>query len=80
MGREGPQSRPAAGRKLVAHLQSYAGPDTVVLGVSRGGIPVGLEVARGINAPFEALTMHTLADPERPEHTVGDIVERTRCS
>jgi hypothetical protein len=48
MEREGEESRQAAGRALAAPLQPYAGPDVLVVGVSRGGILVGLEVARAL--------------------------------
>ena len=68
-------SRQAAGRALVAPLQPYAGPDVLVVGVSRGGILVGLEVAQALGAPFEPLAIQTLSDPAQPEHTLGVLVE-----
>ena len=75
MEREGEESRQAAGRALAAPLQPYAGPDVLVVGVSRGGILVGLEVARALGAPFEPLAIQTLSDPAQPEHTAGVLVE-----
>jgi putative phosphoribosyl transferase len=68
-------SRQAAGRALVAPLQSYGGSDVLVVGVSRGGILVGLEVAQALGAPFEPLAIQTLSDPAQPEHTIGVLVE-----
>jgi predicted phosphoribosyltransferase len=75
MEREGEESPQAAGRALAAPLQPYAGPDVLVVGVSRGGILVGLEVARALGAPFEPLVIQTLSDSEQPEHTAGVLVE-----
>ena len=75
MERQGEESRQAAGRALAAPLQPYAGPDVLVVGVSRGGILVGLEVARALGAPFEPLAIQTLSDPAQPAHTAGVLVE-----
>ncbi len=75
MKREEMGSRQAAGQALVAQLRPYAAPDVVVLGVSRGGILVGLEVAGALGAPFEALAVRVIVDPQQPEHTAGVVVE-----
>src|SRR5438067_11798168 len=77
MEREGEESRQGAGRALAAPLQPYAGPDVLVVGVSRGGILVGLEVARALGAPFEPLAIQTLSDPAQPAHTAGCSWNRT---
>ncbi len=66
MKREEMGSRQAAGQALVAQLRPYAAPDVVVLGVSRGGILVGLEVAGALGAPFEALAVRVIVDPQQP--------------
>lgn len=75
MKREEMGSRQAAGQALVAQLRPYAAPDVVVLGVSRGGILVGLEVAGALGASFEALAVRVIVDPQQPEHTAGVVVE-----
>src|SRR5436305_13121439 len=77
MEREGEESRQAAGRALAAPLQPYAGPDVLVVGVSRGGILVGLEVARALGAQFETLAIETMSDPAQPAHTAGCSWNRT---
>jgi putative phosphoribosyl transferase len=60
---------------LVAPLQPYAGPDVLVVGVSRGGILVGLEVAQALGVPFEPLAIQVLSDSAQPEQTIGVMVE-----
>lgn len=44
-----------AGRLLAGRLMAYAmRPDTLVLGLPPGGIPVGYQVARALGLPFDA--------------------------
>jgi acyl carrier protein len=44
--------RSDAGRRLASRVQHLAGPDTVVLGLPRGGVPVAFEVSRSLGAPL----------------------------
>jgi predicted phosphoribosyltransferase len=63
-----------AGRRLAAELDQYAGrPDVIVLGLPRGGIPVGFEVARELGAPFDAFIVRKLGVPGHEELAMGAI-------
>ncbi|MCL6451522.1 MAG: phosphoribosyltransferase [Acetobacteraceae bacterium] len=62
-----------AGRRLAAALQAYCGPDTLVLGVPRGGVVVAAEVARALNAPLDVVVPRKIGAPCNPELAVGAL-------
>ncbi len=47
----------------------------VVLALPRGGVPVGAEVARRLDAPLDVLVSRKLGAPDQPELGVGAIAE-----
>src|SRR5205807_1194822 len=68
------QDRFDAGRQLGARLSSYAKRgDVVVLALPRGGVPVGYEVARQLNAPLDIFLVRKLGVPGREELAMGAI-------
>lgn len=67
--------RVEAGRRLGRALLDYRGPDTVVLGLPRGGVPVAREVADALGAPLDVLVIRKLGSPSHPEFAVGAIGE-----
>jgi putative phosphoribosyl transferase len=68
------QDRAAAGRVLADRLIKYAdSPDTVVLALPRGGVPVGFQVARSLGAPLDVLPVRKLGVPGREELAMGAI-------
>jgi putative phosphoribosyl transferase len=68
------RNRQDAGRRLAARLQHYAGrPDVVVLGLSRGGIPVAFEVAFALNVPLDVAVVRKLGVPGQEELAMGAI-------
>jgi predicted phosphoribosyltransferase len=63
-----------AGRRLAAALQPYAGrPNLLVLALPRGGVPVGYEVARALNAPLDVMLVRKLGVPGHEELAMGAI-------
>jgi putative phosphoribosyl transferase len=63
-----------AGRRLAAALQRYAGrPNLLVLALPRGGVPVGYEVARALQAPLDVMLVRKLGVPGHEELAMGAI-------
>jgi putative phosphoribosyl transferase len=67
--------RSEAGRQLAEVLRSRVGPDVVVLGLSRGGVPVAFEVARALRAPLDLIVVARLGIPWQPETALGALAE-----
>lgn len=65
--------RADAGRRLAARLEHLGGEQLVVLGVPRGGVPVAVEVARGLDAPLGIVAVRKLGAPDQPEFAFGAI-------
>ncbi|MBD0675603.1 phosphoribosyltransferase family protein [Streptomyces sp. CBMA156] len=67
--------RTEAGRRLAARLGRLAGPDTVVVALPRGGVPVAAEVASALGAPLDICVIRKLGVPYQPELGMGAIGE-----
>jgi putative phosphoribosyl transferase len=65
--------RRAAGRALAERLAGLAGPETVVLALPRGGLPVADEVARALGAPLDIVLVRKIGMPGNPELALGAI-------
>jgi putative phosphoribosyl transferase len=68
------RDRVDAGRRLAAALAPYSGrPNLLVLALPRGGVPVGYEVARALNAPLDVMLVRKLGVPGHEELAMGAI-------
>ena len=68
------RDRAEAGRRLAEKLVDYAGrPDVLVLALPRGGVPVGYEVARALEAPLDVFVVRKLGVPGHEELAMGAI-------
>lgn len=66
--------RTDAGQRLAARLQHYRQrPDTIVLGLPRGGVPVAFEVAQALHLPLDICLVRKLGAPGQPELAMGAI-------
>lgn len=66
--------RREAGQILAAHIRErYIAADPIVLALPRGGVPVGFEVARALDAPLDILVVRKLSVPRQPELVMGAI-------
>ena len=64
-----------AGRQLAKLVGHLAGPETIVLGLPRGGVPVAAEVARALDAPMDVIVVRKLGVPGHEELAMGAIGE-----
>ncbi|WP_460356782.1 phosphoribosyltransferase [Mycobacterium sp. ZZG] len=68
------RDRREAGRLLARDLCRYRGrPDVLVLGLARGGVPVGREVADALSAPLDVCLVRKLSVPQWPELAMGAL-------
>ena len=64
-----------AGRRLAAALRHLRGEAPVILALPRGGVPVGYEVARALDAPLDILIVRKIGAPGNPEFGLGAVVD-----
>jgi predicted phosphoribosyltransferase len=68
------RDRADGGRQLAERLNAYAGrDDVIVLALPRGGVPVGFEVARELQARLDVFLVRKLGVPGHPELAMGAI-------
>ncbi|WP_345798886.1 phosphoribosyltransferase family protein [Aliiglaciecola sp. CAU 1673] len=68
------QDRRSAGKALAQQLQDYANRnDVLILALPRGGVPVGVEIARSLCAPLDVMLVRKLGLPFQPECAMGAI-------
>jgi putative phosphoribosyl transferase len=67
--------RAAAGRRLAEKLARFKSEQPVVLALPRGGVPVGFEVARALDAPLDLILVRKIGAPFQPELAIGAVVD-----
>jgi len=67
--------RSEAGRELAARVLRLDLEAPVVLALPRGGVPVGFEIARALQAPLDALLVRKIGAPGHNEFALGAVVE-----
>ena len=69
------RDRRDAGKQLADQLRAYQDEDVLVLAVPRGGVEVGVEVAKALAADFSLLIARKLPYPDQPEAGFGAVAE-----
>jgi putative phosphoribosyl transferase len=67
------QDRREAGQQLAAALAAYRNRRPFVLAIPRGGVVVGYEVAKALDAPLDVVVPRKLRAPYNPELAVGAV-------
>jgi putative phosphoribosyl transferase len=62
-----------AGQRLAKRLESFRDASPVVFAIPRGGVPVGAEVARQLDAELDVVVARKLGAPFRAELAIGAV-------
>ncbi|MDP8952357.1 MAG: phosphoribosyltransferase [Actinomycetota bacterium] len=69
------KDRHDAGRRLAERVARYRDENPIVLALPRGGVPVGYEVSRSLDAPLDIFIARKLGAPGRPELGIGAVAQ-----
>lgn len=70
------KDRHEAGLKLAAKLEKYrAQPQTVVMGLARGGVVVAHAVAQVLHLPLDVIVIRKVGAPDQEELAIGAVDE-----
>lgn len=69
------KDRSDAGKKLALKLLKYKGKNTVILSIPRGGVIVGYEIAKELNAKLSLIFSRKISAPLQPELAIGAVAE-----
>ncbi len=69
------RNRTEAGKRLAQALNSYRDQDGIVYPLPRGGIPLGVEIARSLHMPIDLVIPRKLGHPFNPEYAIGAVCE-----
>ena len=68
------QDRSEAGQVLARALQHYRGaPNTLVLALPRGGVPVAYEVTHALGIPLDVFVVRKIGHPQQREYAIGAL-------
>jgi len=67
------RNREDAGRRLAERLVRYRDERPIVFALPRGGVPVGYQVARALDAPLDVFVARKLGAPGQPEFGIGAV-------
>ena len=67
--------RAEAGQLLAERLAGMHLQRPLVLALPRGGVPVGAEIARRLQAPLDVVFVRKLGAPDQPELAVGAVAD-----
>ncbi len=69
------RDRSEAGRLLGECLLRYRDLAPIVLALPRGGVPVGLEISRALEAPLDVFVVRKLGAPDQAELGIGAVAQ-----
>lgn len=73
------KDRTEAGSLLAEKLLPFKDQDVVVYTLPRGGVPLGVEVAKKLDAPLGLIITRKIGHPLNPEYAIGALSENGRA-
>ncbi len=71
------ENRKAAGKLLAHKLSSFKNKkDTVVVGITRGGVVLAKEISQGLDIPMDIIVIKKIGVPHNPELAIGAVGPR----
>ena len=72
------KDRQDAGRYLARKLYAVQGNNEIVIALPRGGVILGIEVAKRLNVPLDVLPVCKICHPHYPEYAIGAVADNER--
>lgn len=69
------ENRTQAGQLLCSLVKKYINKDVIVYALPRGGVLVGVEVAKYLNAPLDLVITRKIGHPSDPEYAIAAVSE-----
>ena len=69
------RDRKDAGQQLARALIQYKDEAVVVFALPRGGVALGVEIARFLNAQLDLIVVRKIGHPMQPEYAIGAVAE-----
>lgn len=71
------KNRRDAGEKLARKLTTYKNSDVIVYALPRGGVEVGLAIAKYLGVPLDLIITRKIGHPQNPEYAIAAVCEDT---
>ncbi len=69
------KNRTEAAKKLAKEIKKLNLKNPVVVALPRGGVPLGVEIAKELNAPLDILFIKKIPSPTNKEAAIGSVSE-----
>lgn len=67
------KNRNQAGILLAAELEKYKDENPIIIALPRGGVVLGYEISKSLNAPLDVMVTRKIGSPMQPEFGIGAI-------
>lgn len=72
-------NRQEAGRQLADKLRHFKDSNTLVYALPRGGVPLGVEVAKSLETSLGLIVTRKIGHPYNPEYAIGAVSEHGKA-